>query len=134
SVGGLYEMKDGRTCPDTIAVLLEYPEKFLFTYTTTYVNGKFGLNERYIGSEGVLEIREMDEMSIWRGDQEEIVPSAGVLNGPHLEDFFHCMRTREQTIAPVEAGCIGATCCHMAVLSEQSGESVKWDAALGKVV
>ena len=142
SVGGVYFYEDGRTCPDTIGVLLEYPERFQFSFTTTYVNGHYGLMERYLGSEGTIEIREMSEMSIYRsagpsekgdGDQEEIVPSAGVFNEPHLDDFFRCMRTREQTIAPVDAGCIGATCCHMAVLSEQTGESAKWDAATNQV-
>jgi len=76
-------------------------------------------------------VRDMSEMSIYRGkeknEKEEIVKSAGVLNEPHLENFFHAMRTREKTIAPVEAGFMGATCANMAVLSEQTGESAKWD-------
>lgn len=134
SVGGLYALNDGRTCPDTIGVLLEYPEKFQFNYTTTYVSGRFGLLERYMGTEGALEIRDMSDMTVYSGDRQELVKSPGVFNEPHLDDFFACMRSRKPTIAPVEAGCQGSICCHMAVLSEQTGESIKWDAANQRVV
>ena len=127
SVGGVYFLKDGRTCPDTISALLEYPEEFHFNFITTYVNGHYGLVERYLGSEGTIEVRDMGEMSIIRGDKTEIVPSAGVLNEPHLEDFFRCMRTRQTTIAPVDAGFMGAACCHMAVLSQRNHECVSWN-------
>lgn len=134
SVGGQYaKTNTRRTTPDTISVLLEYPEGFQFNYITAYVNGHYGLTERYLGTEGTIEVRDMGEMSIFRGkegeEKEEIVKSEGVLNEPHLDDFFNAMRTRGKTIAPVEAAFMGATCAHMAVLSEQSGESAKWDAA-----
>lgn len=133
SVGDVYHIADGRTCPDNIGVLLEYAEKFQFNFAASFVNGHYGLVERYLGSEGTLEVREMSEMSIFRGrrreETEEKVGSTGIRNEPHLADFFACMRTRKKTIAPVDAGVMGATCCHMAVLSEQTGQSAKWDAA-----
>ncbi len=138
SVGGIYTLHDGRTTPDTISVLLEYPEGFQFNYLTTYANGHYGLTERYLGSEGTIEVREMSVMSVYRGreedEKEEIVESVGVLNEPHLDDFFRAVRTREMTVAPVEAGFMGATCAHMAVLSEQTGECAKWDAATETIV
>lgn len=134
SVGGQYaKTTTNRTTPDTISVLLEYPEGFQFNYITAYANGHYGLTERYLGTDGTIEVRDMGTMSIYRGreksEQEEIVGSEGILDGPHLENFFAAMRTRGETIAPIEAGFMGATCAHMAVLSEQSGESAKWDAA-----
>lgn len=139
SVGGLYaSASTGRTTPDTISVILEYPEQFHFNYITAYLNGHFGLTERYLGTEGTIEVRDMDEMSIYRGkendEKEEIVKSLGVLNEPHLDDFFNAMRTRGATIAPVEAAFMGATCAHMAVLSEQTGQSAKWDQATETIV
>jgi predicted dehydrogenase len=133
SVGGIYAPSaSGRTTPDTISVLLEYPEGFQFNYITAYMNGHYGLTERYLGTEGTIEVRDMGAMSVFRGklgnEQEEIVNSIGILNEPHLDDFFNAMRTRGSTIAPVDAAFMGATCAHMAVLSEQTGESAKWDA------
>lgn len=137
SVGDIYYAQDGRTCPDNIGVLLEYNEKFHFNFAASFVNGHFGLVERYLGSDGTLEVRDMSELTIYRGqrgdEKAETITSAGILNGPHLQNFFDCMRTRKTPIAPVDAGWMGATCCHMSVLSEQSGQSAKWDAAANLV-
>jgi len=83
---------------------------------------------------GTAEVRGMGEMSIFRGDQEEKVPSKGILNEPHLRNFFDAMRTRGTTIATVDAGFMGAACAHMAVLSMNSGRSAEWNAAANRVV
>lgn len=126
AVGGVYYLDDGRTCPDTLSALAEYPEKFHFNYTTTAVNGHYGLVERYMFAEGVIEVRDMGAMSIFRGDAEEKVPSKGILNEPHLQDFFDCIRSRKKTIAPPEAGMMGATCAHMALTSALTGATATW--------
>jgi hypothetical protein len=76
----------------------------------------------------------MGEMSIFRGDQEEKVPSQGIPNEPHLRNFFDAMHTRGSTIAPVDAGFMAAACAHMAVLSMNSGRSAEWNAAANRVV
>lgn len=133
AVGGIYALNDGRTCPDTVSALLEYREKFQFNYSTTVGNGHFGLFERYLFTNGAVEVRDMGQMSIYRGDQEEKVPSKGILNEPHLKNFFDAMRSRGATIAPVEAGLMAATCAHMAVMSMNSGRAAQWDADKGIV-
>jgi len=126
AVGGVYYLDDGRTCPDTLSALAEYPEKFHFNYTTTAVNGHYGLVERYMFAQGTIEIRDMGVMSIFRGDAEEKVPSQGILNEPHLQNFFDCMRSRKKTIAPPEAGMMGATCARMALTSALTGATATW--------
>lgn len=136
AVGGIYAFNDERTCPDTVSALIEYPkEQFHFNYTTTAVNGHYSLVERYLFSKGTVEVRGMGEMSIFRGEEdekEEKVPSKGILNEPHLRDFFDAMRTRGKTIAPVDAGLMDAACAHMAVMSMNSGRAAEWDAASEK--
>jgi len=127
SVGGIYTYDDGRTVPDTISTIIEYPEKFHVNYTTTLANGHYGLTERYLGTDGTIEIQGMGNAKLFRKGYEEEFRSEGIVNTPHLEDFFTAIRTREKTIAPAEAGFMGAACASMAVLSEQTGESVKWD-------
>lgn len=129
AAGGIYLLLDGRTCPDTVSAILEYPENFHFTYTTTAANTHYGLVERYLFEKGVCEIRGMGEMSIFRDKNEEKVPSKGILNEPHLQNFFDCIRTRQKPIAPVDAGFMAATCAHMAFLSMSQGETATWDAA-----
>jgi predicted dehydrogenase len=128
--GGIYALNDGRTCADTVSALIEYPrEQFQFQYSTTACNGHYGLVERYLFTKGTAEVRGMGELSIFRGDKEEKVPSKGILNEPHLRNFFDAMRTRGATIAPVEAGRMAAACAHMAVMSMNSGRASVWDEA-----
>ena len=126
--GGIYHFDDGRSCPDTVSALVEYPDTgFHFNYTTTACNGHYGLVERYLFSNGTLEMRDMTEMSIYRGESEEVVPSEGIKNGPHLENFFACMRSRATPIAPVEAGVMGAACTELAMASMLTGDAVAWE-------
>jgi predicted dehydrogenase len=127
AVGGVYVLKDGRTCPDTVSALLEYGEGFHVNYTTTAANDHYGLVERYLFSKGTIEVRGMNEMTVFRDEIEEMVPSAGILNEPHLQNFFDCMRSREKPLAPVEAGLVGAVCTRMAFESMQQGAASVWD-------
>ncbi|MCL4217260.1 MAG: Gfo/Idh/MocA family oxidoreductase [Candidatus Hydrogenedentes bacterium] len=127
SVGNIAAFHDGRTVPDTMSALIAYPEGFHLNHTTTLVNGEYGLVERYLGSEGTIEIRDMSEMRIIKDGEEEVINAGGIPNEPHLEDYFNAIRSRGQTIAPVEAGFMGAVVCHMAVLSQLSGQSMQWD-------
>ncbi|MBP8130435.1 MAG: Gfo/Idh/MocA family oxidoreductase [Candidatus Hydrogenedentes bacterium] len=135
AAGGIYNVEDGRSTPDTVSAVVEYPDsKFHFNFTTADSNGHFGLVERYLGTEGTLEITGMGAMSVFRNDVEEKVPSDGIRNEPHLQNFFDAMRNRSTTIAPAEAGCMGATVAHMAVWSLDSGRAVRWDAEAGAPV
>lgn len=128
AAGGIFLFEDGRSCPDTVNALIEYPDGFIFNYATISGNGHYGLVERYLFAKGTIEIRNMGEASIFRADgTEEKLPSKGILNGPHLDDFFACMRTRSKPIAPVQAGMMAACCADMAVKSMNSGEAVSWD-------
>lgn len=130
AAGGIYNVEDGRSTPDTVSALIEYPEsKFHFNFTTADSNGHFGLVERYLGTEGTIEITGMGQMSIFRNDVEEKVRADGIHNEPHLKDFFDAMRSRGATLAPAEAGWMAATAAHMAVWSMDSGRAVHWDAA-----
>ena len=69
----------------------------------------------------------MSEMSVFLNEIEEKVPSEGLLDDPHLEDFFACMRSRAATVAPIDAGVDGAVAAHMAVLSQTDGRAYRWD-------
>ncbi len=126
--GGIYYLDDGRSCPDTVSALLEYPEeKFLFNYATTAANGHYGLIERYLFGEGTVEIRNMTEGSVFRDGVEQPLPTSKILNGPHLQNFFDCMRSRQKTIAPIEAAFMGASCTHLAYASMETGQAMHWD-------
>ena len=50
--GGVYNYKDGRTAPDTINVLLEYPQQFTATFEATLVPGITGAAHRVLRHAG----------------------------------------------------------------------------------
>lgn len=52
--GGVYNYKDGRTAPDTINVLLEYPTQFTATFEATLAPGITGAGIEFCGTEGRL--------------------------------------------------------------------------------
>jgi len=125
--GGIYHFTDARTTPDTIGALLDYPEGFQFNFTSTAGNKHYGLVERYLFSDGTIEIRGMGEMTIYRNSHEETVRSEGILNEPHLQNFFDCIRSRNEPIASIDAGVQGAICARLALESTLSGKAMRWD-------
>jgi predicted dehydrogenase len=52
--GGVYNYKDGRTAPDTINVLLDYPSQFTATFEATLAPGVGGAGIEFCGTEGRL--------------------------------------------------------------------------------
>ncbi len=54
AAGGVYHYKDGRTAPDTINVLLEYPSEFTATFEATLAPGITGAAIEFCGTEGRL--------------------------------------------------------------------------------
>ncbi len=54
AAGGVYHYKDGRTAPDTINILLEYPSEFNVTFEATLVPGIVGEAVEFCGTEGRL--------------------------------------------------------------------------------
>ncbi len=127
SIGGIYHYDDGRTVPDTVSSIFSYSEGFHFNYTTTLVNGHYGIVERYLGSDGVLEITGMGVLKVIKRDFENVFESEGLDTRGHIENFIDCVRSRQTPIASIDAGFQGAVTCHMAVQSERTGEAVHWD-------
>ncbi len=54
AIGGVYHYKDGRTAPDTINILLEYPAGFTATFEATLAPGVTGAALEFCGTEGRL--------------------------------------------------------------------------------
>mgnify|MGYP006289293683 CR=1 FL=1 len=134
SAGSLAKFIDGRTCPDTVNTVVEYAGGLQFTYTATLTNGRFGIDERYICTKGVLHIRNMQEMTIYREDIEENLKSNGPNTKAHIEDFLAAVRSEGAPRATIDEGFHTAAACHMAVLSDQSGKAVTWNAQEETVV
>ncbi len=141
--GGVFSEKDGREVPDTIAVTLEYPETTVL-WQSTFSNSHFGLGERILGSDGIIEhISGATDMvtgkytsgityypeKMNRPDGEAIVGKAS--NRDHMANWMECIRSRNrQTNAPVEIGYRSAVAGYMANLAYRLKRRITLDEAL----
>jgi len=147
--GGVYLWKDGRTNPDTIQCLLEYPGGTLITYHMRMGNSA---NERGIflyGTNGMLDLDAgmayanggggeviCDHPDApnpeYRVDESKRIKEKASFPCPpdinHMGHFFECVRKREQPRADVDAGYAHALATTMANLSYRTGCRVEYDA------
>ena len=140
--GGVFSEKDGREVPDTIAVTLDYPNDVVVTWQSTFNNSRYGLGERFLGSDGTIEhVAGATDMVTGKSDEltryfpEKLNrPSGAALtsNTPdqnHMENWVECIRTRKTANAPVELGYRSAVAAHMANLAYRSKQRVTLEAA-----
>jgi predicted dehydrogenase len=130
-MGGVYSEKDGRQVPDTIAVTFEFPNDLTVLWQSTFSNSRYGLGERFLGSDGTVEhvsgatdmVTGKYEGGISYYPEKTNRPEGAVMTGSskgqnHMANWMECIRTRNQkTNAPVEIGYKSAVAAHMANLA-----------------
>src|SRR5215475_9791696 len=135
--GGVFAEKDGREVPDTISVVLDYPNDQVVSWQSTFSNSRFGLGVRILGSDGTIEwlagttdMVSGKSQSGWsyapektnRHNGETIKGDAKGDN--HYVNFVECVRSRKEPNTPVEIGYRSAIAAHMANLSYRRKEKV----------
>ncbi len=140
ALGGTYAWKDGRENGDTAHVLLDYPERFLCSHTTTLANS-FGTGGWIQGRLGTIEF-----FNKWRISGEG-VPNSKVEARPikfkdgfkegtlsddnailHIQNWLECIRKgQRQTNCTPEHGYGGAVACIMAAQALHSGRRQVFD-------
>jgi predicted dehydrogenase len=92
--------------------------------------GMEDLGAIFIGDKGKIEILRGD----YTADPRELRDGAPpvTLQGPkesipHIENFFECMRTRQQTNADAETGHRATTLCHLVNICRSIQRPLKWD-------
>ena len=121
AAGGVYAYKDGRTAPDTINVLLEYPAEYTATFEATLAPGITGEAVEMCGTEGRLLIdrQHFEFRPKGRGTQATVVnaernPEGGDgMTLSHIQDFLACMRTRKRPNGDVLIGHRSAQASHL---------------------
>jgi len=141
ALGGIYRWKNEFTNPDSVEVVLEYPEGFLVRYCTVFGTGA-GNYAKWFGTRGTLDARNLSPSQKWvvsgQGSGEpdrvtgevEIVPVDTV---PHMQNFLECVRTRQQPIAPIEAGYAHSVAVIMADEALTTGRRMVYDPARREV-
>ncbi len=80
-----------------------------------------GNHYKWIGTEGSVPGKVADDKI---GPDDIQVRRA---QGGHFGDWLHCIKTREDPTAPVEAGHRSATVCHLANIAMRLERPLKWD-------
>jgi len=115
AAGGVYHYKDGRTAPDTINVLLEYPKEWVATFEATLAPGIKGAAVEMCGTEGKLYITRQgyEFLSAEKGAQPIKVPYTKDQTIDHVQNFLDCCRSRKLPNADVQIGHRSAAAPHL---------------------
>jgi len=152
--GGIFAWHDGRENADTFQGLLEYPEGFLVSYSTSFGNDAPSFT-RYmgkkatlvnIGGEGSPRYQLVEEKGTHEDNPdidknraskyillpgETQLPAMGIDDRSleHMGNWFDCMRSRQQPHATVDNGFAHSVACIMVTNAYWSGKKQYWDAA-----
>jgi predicted dehydrogenase len=127
--GGVYHYKDGRTAPDTINVLLEYPSDFTATFEATLVPGIRGEGIEFCGTEGKLYIdRGRYEFTpIGRNPTPVVVKAFSNLDRDHIQNFLDCVKSRKLPNGDVLVGHRSAQASHLGNISYMQKRRIDFD-------
>jgi predicted dehydrogenase len=127
--GGIYNYKDGRTAPDTINVLLEYPQQFTATFEATLVPGITGEGVEFCGTLGRLYIdRQHYEFTpVGRGSKPTVVRASTDLDQDHIQNFLDCVKSRKLPNGDVLIGHRSAQASHLGNISYMEKRRIDFD-------
>jgi predicted dehydrogenase len=129
--GGVYAYKDGRTAPDTINVLLEYPDDLTATFEATLVPGIRGAAVEFCGTKGRLWIdRDRYEFHpAERGAKPTIVnaPEKYDFTLDHVRNFLECVRSRKLPNGDVLIGHRSAQASHLGNIAYVEKRRLRFD-------
>jgi predicted dehydrogenase len=134
--GGVYCYKDGRTAPDTICVLLEYPKQWTATFEATLAPGLRGAAVEIIGTEGRLFLTR-DRFEFWpkeRNAQPTVVKEPRELTEYHVNNFIDCLRTRKLPNGDVYIGHRSAQASHLGNVAYLEKRRIKFDPAREQIL
>ena len=133
----MFSEKDGREVPDTIAVTLDFPDDLVVTWQSTFSNSRYGLGERFLGSDGTIEhVAGATEMVTGRSDEstryfpEPVNRANGTTlvsqtsDQNHMANWIDCIRSRKTPNASVEIGYSSAVAGHMANLAYRTKQRI----------
>jgi predicted dehydrogenase len=130
AAGGVYAYKDGRTAPDTINVLLEYPAEFTATFEATLVPGITGAGIEFCGDKGRLLIdRQHYEYHTLEKKKPPVVVKAEPhdMTLDHVNNFLACMRTRKLPRGDVLIGHRSAQASHLGNIAYVQKRRIDFD-------
>jgi len=129
AAGGVYHYKDGRTAPDTINVLLEYPAQFTATFEATLVPGITGEGIEFCGTQGKLYIdrRRYEFRPLGREAKPVEVMASSNLDLDHITNFLECVKSRKLPNGDVLIGHRSAQASHLGNIAYMEKRQIDFD-------
>jgi len=130
AAGGVYYYKDGRTAPDTINVLLEYPQEFTATFEATLAPGIRGEGVEFCGTKGKLYIdrARYEYLPAGRGAKPvEVLGPEYDMTLDHVKNFLECVKTRQKPRCDVLTGHRSAQASHLGNISYVEKRRLRFD-------
>jgi predicted dehydrogenase len=136
AAGGVYNYKDGRTAPDTINVLLEYPAQFTATFEATLVPGIGGAAMEFAGTGGRLLIdrKHYEFHAAEKGAEPVVVTADGGLDMNHVGNFLDCVKSRKLPNGDVLVGHRSAQASHLGNLAYEQKRRIDFDVAREEIL
>ena len=127
--GGVYHYKDGRTAPDTINVLLQYPKEWTATFEATLAPGITGAAIEMCGTEGKLNITRQQYVytPVGRNAVPVTVKSERDQTIDHVENFLDCCRSRKRPNGDVLIGHRSAMASHLGNIAYVQKRTLHFD-------
>jgi predicted dehydrogenase len=130
AAGGVYAYKDGRTAPDTINVLLEYPGEFTATFEATLVPGIRGAAIEFCGTKGRVWIdrSRYDFYPLGRDEKPVTVKAEpGDMTLDHVNNFLECVQSRKLPNGDVLIGHRSAQASHLGNIAYLEKRRIHFD-------
>ena len=128
--GGVYAFKDGRTAPDTINVLLEYPGEYTATFEATLVPGIKGEGIEFCGTKGKLYIDRQHYIFTPMGRDAvpvEVKAAPYDMTLDHVKNFLDCVVSRKLPNGDVLIGHRSAQASHLGNIAYMQKRRLNFD-------
>ncbi|MFN7925528.1 MAG: hypothetical protein U0Q16_35845, partial [Bryobacteraceae bacterium] len=125
----VYHYRDGRTAPDTINVVLEYPNDWMATFEATLAPGLTGAAVELVGTEGRLWItrQRFEYYSKEKGAQPVVVQAPKEQTVEHVANFLDCVKSRKRPNGDVYIGHRSAQASHLGNIAYLQKRRLKFD-------
>jgi hypothetical protein len=130
AAGGVYQdFHDGRTAPDTISALYEYPGGFTVRFVSLAVGNGPEYGIEFLGSNGRLYVnRNRYEFRAAEKNAEPVIRHIpGDITNQHVANFLECCRSRKLPNADVYIGHRAAQAALLANQSYQEKRRLRFD-------